>query len=221
MKIFIILVVCSIISIAPVYSQSVNWNWLEEENPNHLHLNVGYDFGFATQFGYSRYFKVFKPALLTIDYSLPMGNILFDDFKIRYGGQVEIAEWNNFKASMEVFGNLKRHETKLVRIVNFGIESLVHVGYYNPKWHMALEFGTINPLITNMKHSQIVTDNYPDIQNGWYGASGGYFQYGIQGSKTIGSTFNLSGKIGYTNAFGIDKDAMLPYYANLGLMKRF
>lgn len=221
MKKIIILIIFSVFLIGSVYSQNVNWRWLNDESPNHVHLKIGYDFGVTTQFGYSRYIKIIKPVLLTVDYSFPMGHIIFDDFKIRYGGQAEIVEWKNFIASFKLFGNFKRHETELVRIFNFGIESSMLVGYYKPSWHLALEFGIIKAIISNLKHSGIVKENYPAIQDGWFKSPGGYFNYGIQSSKTIGDSFDLSFRIGFTNAFGNDKNAILPHYAQAGIMKRF
>jgi len=221
MKKIVILITLSVLSIVPVYSQNVNWSWLNEENPNHVHLKIGYDFGVTTQFGYSRSFKLIKPVLFTVDYSFPMGHIIFDDYKIRYGGQAEIAEWKNFIASLKLFGNLKRHETELVRIFNFGIEPSILIGYYKPSWHLALEIGIIKPLTSNIKHSEVVKENYPTIHDGWFKSAGGYYIYGIQSSKTIGDSFDLSFRVGLTNAYSNNKDAMLPYYAQIGIMKRF
>ncbi|MDR1632534.1 MAG: hypothetical protein LBR97_06610 [Dysgonamonadaceae bacterium] len=186
-----------------------------------MHINIGYDFGVTSQIGYSYFTKIKKPVWFTFDYSFPMGKTLFDDFKFRFGGQIEVAEYKNFIASLKLFGNYKRHETELVRITNFGIETSVLVGYYKPTWLLATELGFIKPFASNLKHSDIMKDNYPAIQNGWYASSGGYYFYGIQAGKSITKSFDISFRIGYTKANADNKDAILPYYAQIGLMKRF
>jgi len=220
MKKVVAIIVYTIISLAPVCSQNINWDWMEEENPNHVHLNVGYDYGITAQFGYSRYCNVIKPSVVSFDYSIPMGKDIFDDFKTRLGVQVEVAEWNNFKASVNVFGNMKQYKTKLVRIFNVGFESSATVGFYKPSWYAAFEFGILHPIVSDVKHSNLSSEIYPEIQDGWYTSAGGYYTYGIQCSKTIGSSIDLSARIGLTNAYANFKDAMLPYYAQLGVIKR-
>ena len=207
--------------IGSVYSQDVNWRWLNEKNPNLVQLKIGYDFGVTTQLGYSRSVKFVKPALLTVDYSFPMGKTIFDDYKIRYGFQTELVELGNFIASVNLLGNFKKQDTELVKMYNLGIEPSILIGYYKPSWHTALEFGIIKPLTSNLNHSEIVKENYPTIQDGWYKAPGGYFNYGFQCSKTIGASFDISFRMGLTKAFGDDKDAMIPNYTQLGIRKRF
>ena len=51
--------------------------------------------------------------------------------------------------------------------------------------------------------------------------SGGHFIYGIQGSKTIGNSFELFMRVGATNAQFADVNALLPYYMQLGLINKF
>lgn len=221
MKNIIILLGFSILSFGSVYSQNVNWRRLNNETPNHLHLNFGYDYGVTAQLGYSRSISFVKPLLLTVDYSFPMGDVLFDDFKIRYGGQTEIEEWGDFAASFKLYGNFKREKTELLRIYDFAVEPSVLFGYYKQSWHVAFELGVLKPLTSNLLHSETVKEIYPAVQDGWYKAPNGYFKYGFQGSKGVGETMDISLNIGFTNALGNGKDAILPYYTHLGILKRF
>ena len=202
-------------------AQNINWRSLNDEQPNLAYLNFGYDFGLTAHLGYARSIQTFRPILLSADYSFPMGKQLLDDFKIRYGGQIEIVELNNFSASARIFGNFKRRETELVRIIGFGAELSALVGYYKPKWHIAAEFGFDKSITTHLKHSDIMRDNYGKINDGWYLPSGGHYFYGIQASKTLSRSLEISMKMGLTNAQGNDEDALLPYYFQLGLLKRF
>ena len=51
--------------------------------------------------------------------------------------------------------------------------------------------------------------------------SGGHFIYGIQGTKTIGNNFELFMRVGATNGQTADVNAILPYYMQFGLIKKF
>ncbi len=203
-----------------VPAQSVNWRCIDKERPHSAHFNVGYDFGVTTQIGYNYFTKAKKPVWFTLDYSFPMGKTLFDDFKFRLGGQIEVATYKSFIASLKLLGNYKRHETELVRMTNFGIETSVLIGYYKAKWHLATELGYIKPFASNLNHSDIMKDNYPGVQDGWYTSSGGYYFWGIQAGKFITNSFDLSFRAGYFKANADNKDAVLPYYAQIGLLKK-
>lgn len=218
----IIIAIILLMAVAKISNaQNVNWRWLNEEKQNYVYLNFGYEFGMTTQLGYSRTIKTFKPVLLTLDYSFPMGENLFDDFKIRYGGQIELLEFKSFSASAKVLGNFRRTETEMVRIASFGAEISGLVGYYKPTWHIAAEFGFDKSITSNLKHSDVMKDNFTEITDGWYIPSGGQYFYGIQASKTIGESLDISLRVGATNAQGKDENALLPYYAQLGLIKMF
>ncbi len=221
MKKTVIIAILFIATIKVSYAQNINWRSLDEDNQNLIYLNVGYDFGVTTQIGYARTLNSFKPILLSIDYSFPMGENLIDDFKVRFGGQIEIFEKNGFSASAKIYGNFRRYESELVRIASFGSELSILAGYYKTTWHIAGEFGFDKSITSHLKNSDIMRDNYPDIKDGWYIPSGGNFFYGIQGSKKIGKTLDISLRAGLTNAQGKHEDAILPYYIQIGLNKRF
>jgi hypothetical protein len=222
MKNLIIAITILIAAANSGYSQNINWKSLGEEKQNIANLNIGYDYGLTTQIGYSRVLNTFKPIVLSADYSFPMGEKLFDDFKVRYGGQIEIIEINGFSATANVMGNFRRHETEMVRVTSFGSEFSIISGYYKPKWHIAAEFGFDKAISTHLKHSDIMKENYYSaIKDGWFVSTGGNWFYGIQASKTLGTNLGVSFRAGLTNAQGSDVNALLPYYAQVGLVKRF
>lgn len=203
------------------YAQNINWSSKNDHQQPLTYLNFGYDFGVTTQIGYGKKVDAFRPIVWTIDYSFPKGKDIVDDFKVRLGGQISIYEENNFVLSAKIYGNLRRHQTKLVRMISFGSEMAGVLGYYKPTWHLAGEFGFDKSIITELKHSEIMQDNYPEIVNGWFIPSGGHFYYGIQGSKTIGNRFEVSLRLGATNAESDDENALLPVYTQLGLIYKF
>lgn len=203
-------------------AQNINWRTVDSLDKNIVSLGLGYDYGVTTQLGYYRSIKAFKPILLGGDFSFPSGKNLMDDHKVRIGGQIEIFDYKGFSVSGKIFGNFRRHESELVRMASFGSELSLVSGYYKPTWHIGVEVGFDKAIATHLKHSDIVRETfYADIQDGWYVATAGNWFYGFQASKTIGKSMGITARFGLTNAEGKDKDAMLPYYAQLGLNKKF
>ena len=202
-------------------SQSINWRAVREDKPNIVQLNAGYDFGVTTQLGYYRTFTMIKPAMVGLDFSLPMGNSLLDDFKVRLGGQVEVVEFHGFSAAIKISSVFRRYQTELVRIVSFGSDFAVLAGYCTPTWSVGGEFGFDKSITSQIKNSEIMRAYFPAIKDGWYVPTGGHYYYGIQGGKTIGESFDLSLRLGATRAQFDDENAVLPLYLQMGLGMRF
>jgi hypothetical protein len=203
------------------HSQNINWRSLGEDQRNVVQLNFGYDFGVTAQLGYSRSFTLVRPVVVGLDFSVPMGNVLVDDFKVRMGGEVEIVQAGAFSATIKIASNFRRYQTQLVRIVSFGSDFALLAGYYRTTWYAAGEFGFDKSIATNLKNSDILRAYFPEIRDGWYVPTGGHFYYGIQGGKTLGESLDLSVRLGGTRAQKRDEKAVLPYYAQLGLGVRF
>lgn len=216
-----LITIFTVMSINFSFAQNINWSSINDHQQNFTYLNFGYNFGLTTQIGYGKKLNSFRPIVWTADYSFPKGENLVDDFKVRLGGQISIAELNNFVLSAKIYGNFRRHQTRLVRMVSFGSEMSAIMGYYKPTWHVAGEFGFDKSIITELQHSEEMQNNFPEITNGWFIPSGGHFYYGIQGSKTIGNHFELSLRLGATNAESNDEDALLPVYTQFGLIYKF
>lgn len=204
-----------------VFSQNVNWRSMREDQPNLVQLNVGYDYGATAQVGYHRYFTVFRPVVLGLDFSFPMGSDLFDDYKVRPGAQMEIFEVHGFSATLRIASVFRRYRTQLVKVASFGSDFAVLAGYYQPTWSVAGEFGFDKSITSQLKHSDVMRENFPAIKDGWYLPTGGNYYYGIQGGKTLGENFDLSLRLGATNAQINDENAVLPVYVQLGLGTRF
>ena len=215
MKYKIGLLLCVLVSGA--HAQNINWSILKKDQNNMAYSNFGYNFGVTSQLGYGYKFKTFRTILLSADYSIPMGEKLLDDFKFRMGGQISIYDNKNLILSSKLSFVFRRHQTKLIRMANFGSEASVILGYYKPKWHFAGEFGYDNSSFTHLTHSDEMKENFSSISDGWFGASGGYFRYGIQGSKTIHPSFEISVRVGGTMAKFKDKNPILPFYGQIGL----
>ncbi len=203
---------------ASSFGQNLNWSTIPETQKSIAYFNFGYDFGATLQAGYGYQVKTFKPTLLTFDYSMPMGEKIADDFKLRLGAQLPILKKNHFILSGKLYSNFRRHETSMVSMVSFGSELAAVAGYYKSTWHIAGEFGFDKAITTQVVHSERMKEYYPSIKDGWITPTGGQFFFGIQGSKTLGEKLELSLRIGGTNAQSTDENALLPYYGQVGLI---
>ncbi|MBI2429108.1 MAG: hypothetical protein HYV29_10000 [Ignavibacteriales bacterium] len=202
-------------------AQNINWRSLNNSQHNIMQFSFGYDFGATSQVSYNRYIDGFRPIVVGLDYSLPMGDILLDDFNVRYGAQIEIADWEGFSVTAKIYSNFRRHKTALVRSITFGSDFTAVAGYFRQTWYAALEYGFDKSIISHFEHSDIMKENIPTIKDGWYIPTGGHHYYGIQGSKTLGDLFDLSLRLGATKAQFNDEDAVVPFYLQLGIGIRF
>jgi hypothetical protein len=202
-------------------SQGINWRSLHDDQRNVIQLNFGYDYGVTTQFGYSRAFTIVKPVLVGIDYSFPMGDELLDDFKVRIGGQVEIVQIGGFSATARIMGSFRRYQNQLVRIASFGSDFAILAGYSEPTWSVTGEFGFDKSITSYVKHSDVMRTAFPAVKDGWYIPTGGHYYYGVQAGKTIGETYDVTLRLGATNAQDNDEDAMIAYYIQVGVGMRF
>jgi hypothetical protein len=221
MKSIIVAMTTLVLSVNAGYSQNINWKSIHGDQQNIVQLSSGYDFGITTQLGFARSVNLFRPAIVGLDFSLPMGSDLLDDFKVKLGGQMEVFEMDGFSASVKIFSVFRRYENELVRAVSFGSDFGAVAGYYGSTWHAAGEFGFDKSIATHLKHSDIMKTYFPAIKDGWYVPTGGHFYYGIQGGKTIGDSYDISLRVGATRAQDNDDNAVLPFYAQLGLGLRF
>ena len=221
MKTLVKVTLAAMVLAAPGYSQNINWRSLGEDQRNLIQFNAGYDYGATAQVGFNHVFTLVRPVSVGIDYSMPMGSTLTDDFKVRLGGQVEVVDIDGWSATVKILSNFRRYQTPLVRIVSFGADFAFLAGYYSTTWFAAGEIGFDKAVTSELKHSDIMKTNFPGIRDGWYVPTGGNWYYGIQGGKTIGETFEVSLRLGATNAQLDDENAVVPLYLQLGLGVRF
>lgn len=221
MKYFIIITASILFNINNAFAQTINWKSIQNEKKNRVYLNIGYDFSLSTKIGYAYHLKSKLPIILSSDISVPMGNSIFDDYKVRLGGKVLLFEKNDFNLSADIHAVNKRLKNNLVIQNGFGSEISVTFGFYKPKWHLAFDTGYDATNIMKIKNSEIMENIYSEINNGWFRNTAGYLFYGIQGSKKLSKSIEINLKLGATNAKSDNIDALLPVYFNLGFANQF
>ena len=204
------------------FAQYTNWNSDNSENRNAVFMNIGYDYSLSLGAGYNHSFNIFTiPALFGVEFSKPMGDDLFDDHKIKIGAEVAVINKNNFCLSAVVKGIIRRNANEYVNIESFGSDLGLKAGIYKPNWYLAGEFGFDKAITSYLEHSDLYRDLYPQAKDGWYVPTAGQFYYGVITGFSIGNIVDINLKVGLTNAEGQQKNALLPYYAQLGLSKSF
>lgn len=202
------------------FSQTLNFGNLKKEDKHIATLYAGLDYGLVYGLGYGYQLKSKKPIILNIDFSLPSGENLLDDYKAKIGGQAKLYQIKNFHLIGKVQGIYRRNKTDYVRLTNFGAELSATVGFYKRKWFTAVEIGFDQAIVTNFKHSNIYKQIYPGVQDGWYEpATGGNYYLGLQAGYSFKqSDIFIKGGTVSTQNFS---NPMLPFYAQLGYTIKF
>lgn len=205
-----------------VSSQNINWENPAQER-HQLYVGAGTDYGVVYQLGYA--YKIRQhhllPAMAHIEYSFPSGNTLFDDYKVKFGGQVRLLKLGHFHLTGKIDGVFRRFENNFARLLNFGSDMSGVIGYYRQKWFIAGEAGFDKAIVTNFRSSSIYKSQFAGAQDGWYEpATGGNFYYGIQGGVSFGR-HDISLKIGRVLVQDFKSKPLLPYYGAINYMIRF
>lgn len=202
------------------FSQNINWKSLAAGQKHIVNLNAGFDYSFAAGAGYGYQLNTKIPAVLSVEYSMPSGRDIFDDFKTKIGAQAKVVQWGSFLATARLYGNFRRYESSLVRIASFGAEASVACGYYQSRWFAAAECGFDKAIATHLKNSDTAREDFPEIQDGWYVPTAGNFSYGIQGGFSV-KKLDFYLKLGKVLTQDFSTAPSVPFYFQLGANRRF
>ncbi|MBV6443519.1 MAG: hypothetical protein DYG98_00950 [Haliscomenobacteraceae bacterium CHB4] len=205
---------------ASACAQTINWQAFQPEQKHLVYLQTGWDYSMNFGAGYGRKFKAILPVVANIEYSFPSGERMFDDFKVRIGGQVEVIRRGSFSFTAKAYSPIRRYENNLASLFSFGGEFSGVAGLYKQKWFVAGELGFDKAIATHIKHSPAALDNNPGLQTGWYVPTGGNWFYGVQ----TGYYFHANGislKAGKMVSQGFKNAPFIPYYLQLAYQRRF
>ncbi len=203
-------------------AQINNWRAWQGEQAHILSVQFGLDFSVVVGVGYAYKLNTTLPILLNVDISMPFGEMLLDDYKIRMGGQAELVRLGDFSTTIKAQGIVRRLNNAAGQYLNVGSEIAIIAGLYRPTWFVAGEFTYDKAWLTNLQQSESTRKNsFHQPQDGWYSSSGGNFLYGIQGGYSF-PTIDLNARLGaiLTEDFK-GKPLYLPFYGVLGMNVRF
>lgn len=219
----IIIIAVFYLSQNKISAQVINWGNVSEQNIHLLHANEGAEYGITTGLGYHHLIPVEKiPLWVGGEFSIPAGNELVDDFKVRLGAQIRFVELNHFQFSARLQGIGRRYHNQSVRLFSFGSDFAGTIGYYRKHWFFGAEVGFDKAIVTNFKHSVWFKNNvYENVQDGWYEpATGGNFYYGFLGGCSI-RKIDITLKAGKILQQDFESKPLLPFYVQLGVNFRF
>lgn len=199
-------------------AQIINWSSMTPEQKHVATINVNWDYAATLGLGYAYRMETKLPAILNAQLSLPAGNDLLDDFKTKLGFQVRVLKTGNFQGTVAVFGIYRQFQSNLAKFQNFGGEFSGTFGYYRARWFAATEIGFDKAIVTHVKNSDLMRQNYPGVRDGWYIPTGGNFSFSLvtgysfrsidlylKAGKLIDQNFNSTETIPFTFQFGINK----------------
>ncbi len=214
--IILILPTAFLFCLQKVNAQTLNWNSLE--NTRHiLNASFGLDYSLSYGIGYGYKLTTKLPIVINAQFSIPSGETLFDDFKTEMGGQIQLLNKSNFVGAIAMYGMYRKHETRYVRLQNFGSDMKGTFGYYKPKWFVVAEAGFDKAIITHFKHTHEFRESmYDDVVDGWLEpATGGNFYYGLQTGYSLKKA-DLTLNLGKVITQDFTTAPFIPFYLNVG-----
>lgn len=217
MKKYIIVLTIAVCTGFVSQAQEVNWRSFTAPYKHQISAKLGLDYGSVYGLAYGYRLPVKFPVVLGTELSVPFGNDLVDDWKVKVNAQTEL--WHNDKFSLGIKPGLivRRYESEAATLYNIGGEMTATFGYYKPRWGVGTEVNYDRAFATHIKHDML-KEYYPEIQDGWYGTTGGNFKMGITANYSFKawSVFLKTGKV-FAQDF---KDShTLPYYFDFSLVK--
>jgi hypothetical protein len=211
----ILLTIISFFLLVTSHSQTVNWKNLGAKQKHIVSASVGFDHATTAVLGYGYHINTRWPLVVGVDYSMPFGKRLLDDFKTRVGGQLNLLRLKNFLGTVKAYGVFRRYENQYATLFNFGSEFSATMGYYRHKWWAAGEFGFDKAIVTHIRHSSLMLEYNPGLQSGWYIPTGGNAFYGIQAGYSFKRN-EVYTRFGKTTWQDFKTDSPVPYYFQLG-----
>lgn len=194
---------------------------ISEENNNAVSFSIGYDYGMIYEIDYHRKLNVDFTSWINFEYSSPFGNKPFDDFKTKFGIDIEALKLENFHVYMSLKTGFRRYNSEMVRYNAIGSKVGITAGFYKSNWYLAGEFAYNNSATIHIKHTDAYKEIYPDVNDGYYFLTGSHLNYGINTGVLLKESCELNLRAGLTNDLVKVVDATLPYYFQLGIIKSF
>lgn len=217
----LILIIAFIKSTLIMQAQTLNWESLQPEQKNIASIDSGYEYAFVFGAAYGYSSSLFFPVVYQIEFSIPAGLPVLDDFKTKIGGNILWLGLNDFRFSTDIKGVFRKYENAYVQMLNFGCDFSGSIGFYKPTWFIAGQAGLDKAIATNFQHSKEMHGLYADIQNGWYQPpTGGNFYCGLQGGVSF-HTYDITAKGGRMVNDNFNTTPLINYYAMISVNKKW
>ena len=202
-------------------AQELNWRALEENQSRHLlSLHLGLDYGsvYGIAYGYKLPGKL--SLVLGSELLLPFGGDVTDDWKAKINIQSELWHRNHWSFAFKYGFIIRRYKSEVSRLYNFASEFTATFGYLKSSWGLTAEASYDKTLITHIRHD-LLKDLYPDIQDGWFNATGGNLKFGLKANYVFNDSWSSFLRVGTVFGQDFENNPTLPFYLDISLLKSF
>jgi hypothetical protein len=204
-----------------LHAQVNNWSTSDKEKQHIVGTAFGADFGVVSSFVYGYKTRMLKrPVITGVEFSFPYGEKMMDDWKVKAGGQIKLIGTGPLAFSARVQFVTRRYQNDLVKMIGFGSDLALTGGYYKRKWFVAAEAGFDKAIVTQLRHTEKMRENYA-ARDGWYMSTGGNFYYGIQAGLHAGRCWLFYLRGGKVMEQDFKHSPTLPLYAQIGINRTF
>lgn len=203
-----------------IQAQDINWHSMNDQSNHRAALHFGADFGsyYGVSYGYSIK-NNFQPLVIGTEFTLPFGKQVADDWRWNINAQTEL--WHNEQLSLgaKLSFVTRRYASPMATIYNTSGALAVNFGYVRPKVGAVVLAAYDQTIAAHISH-KLLKENYPQIRDGWYGASGGTFKFGVRGNWSHKS-WNTYLSAGKAFARNFKDNPTFPFFAELSVQKQF
>lgn len=212
----VLIIVCILFASNLAKSQNINWAFMNDSLNQSVEATLSLDYGVTYGVGYNYVFNTMFPLALHGEISIPSGDNLLDDYKIKTGADLRLTQIGDVHIDVALMGITRSYTSDFVRIFNFGSEANLNIGYYRKHWYIGATISYDKAIVSNFKHTEDYKNNYPDVVDGWYEPeSGGNIKFGGKLGGNIGKS-GISLQAGLVKTEEFNSSPLIPFYASLG-----
>lgn len=198
-------------------AQEINWRSPRTMSRHTIGLHLGLDYGTSYGLSYGYHVPVNFPLVVGMEVTLPFGETVFDDWKAKLTAQTEVWHTDRFSWTVKPALNIKSYGSDVAQFYSIGAELGTSLGYYRPHWGMAAVANYDKAGGSYIRHRRL-KEYYPEIQDGWFRATGGSFKFGLAGTYVF-RTVDVHLGAGKVYGQNFSDNPTLPFYVNLSLQK--
>lgn len=214
---FLLLSLCIV---AKTQAQEINWRSLNEESNHLVSLYFGADYSSYYGASYACSIKnKYRPLFIGTELTLPFGKQVTDDWRWNVNLQTELWQNDYLSLGTKLSFVTRRYSSPIATIYNTSGALSLNFGYVRLKVGAVVVAAYDQTMAAHISH-KLLKEYYPQIRDGWYGASGGTFKFGVRGnwSHKSWSTYLTVGKAFARN---FKDNPTFPFFAELSVQKRF
>jgi hypothetical protein len=194
------------------------YNWAKLDSFNHVgRIYTGLENGVIYGLHYGKIINAKKTILIPfVDLSLPLGDRLIDDYKVKLGTSLKLLQTKKWILSGGVSILNQSYQNPFAKMQNVGLETALQFGLYKQKWFLNLSISNDYLFATYIKHSEAYKKSYDGAISGWYQNTANNIFLGLN----LGYSFkklDITLSPGIIKTDGFKSSPTLPFYGKLGI----